>query len=516
MVQPMSTGCNHTFCASCILQALDRRNGCPMCKVHITKRGLNRVDHLEQLTNAFLQLKEAFELEDGVSPRTTEAEPMNNLTQLFPYPEKSGELSDSDSRAQEPAPVQAETNFSLAQSNLDIDNPPAAGDNDTGAASSSASSTHSNRDNSEAMDLDCFDMDLDTVSPLEAALIAERMMALMALVESRPLVPTAPSSAPNQPLPSQTKPEQQPELTKVKQEQDDTYDLLLDHDIATQAGAPALKEEPTITSVSQNALLDSLVPTQEPALQDVTIILCGTFMSASKKQQMETIAKTLRAQTTDDISTRPTHVVMDITPEQSRNGSGRTIKYILGVLRSCWVLRYEWLSASLEAGYWVEEAPYQLNNNEFGCSAPKLSRASALRGELPLFANVEVQLFGTFHRPSKEEVEVIVRAGGGTVVSRLFLGDAKVAKASASRNAKSDSGDAPSSREEQGRPERHFILYDQSNDGVMSLKRLRTEARSMREMARSLGKHAEIVQCKALFDCVAQYDLSKLVEASID
>ena len=63
----MSTGCNHTFCYECILHALSRSDGCPLCKSHVHKRGLNRVDHLEQVIETFNQLKEAFEQEDGHS-----------------------------------------------------------------------------------------------------------------------------------------------------------------------------------------------------------------------------------------------------------------------------------------------------------------------------------------------------------------------------------------------------------------------------------------------------------------
>lgn len=63
----MSTGCNHTFCHECILHALSRSDSCPLCKTHVHKRGLNRVDHLEQVIEAFNQLKEAFEQEDGQS-----------------------------------------------------------------------------------------------------------------------------------------------------------------------------------------------------------------------------------------------------------------------------------------------------------------------------------------------------------------------------------------------------------------------------------------------------------------
>lgn len=39
--------------------------------------------------------------------------------------------------------------------------------------------------------------------------------------------------------------------------------------------------------------------------------------------------------------------------------------------------------ASMDAGYWVDEVPYQIYDNEFGFNAPKASRASHLRGVSP-------------------------------------------------------------------------------------------------------------------------------------
>lgn len=37
------------------------------------------------------------------------------------------------------------------------------------------------------------------------------------------------------------------------------------------------------------------------------------------------------------------------------------------------------ITVSMNAGYWVDEAPYQIYDNEFGINAPKLSRASHFR-----------------------------------------------------------------------------------------------------------------------------------------
>jgi len=99
----------------------------------------------------------------------------------------------------------------------------------------------------------------------------------------------------------------------------------------------------------------------------------------------------------------------------------------------------------------------------------------------------------------------MIRAGGGIVVPQLFLRDTKSAKSHAL---------AMDDREGDDRM-RHIILYDQASEGVVSLKKLKTEVRSMKELAKSLGKHVEAVQRNILLDCIAQYDMDELKESSI-
>jgi len=65
MEEPRSTGCNHIFCKECIHQALDRKGGCPLCKDNVTKRSLNRLEHLESVIKAYKRLRESYEQETG-------------------------------------------------------------------------------------------------------------------------------------------------------------------------------------------------------------------------------------------------------------------------------------------------------------------------------------------------------------------------------------------------------------------------------------------------------------------
>ncbi|KAF9209886.1 hypothetical protein BGZ49_010416 [Haplosporangium sp. Z 27] len=465
---------------------------------------LNKVDHLERLIESFLKLKSAFEREEGFTlsqaPIRYNAEPLDNLSQLFPYPEKPGEASSGglDTREQ----IQSVHNPTLQHN--DVDTIEASLNSkepeDVLISSQAVENQHTDPGSGLNIDIDCFDVNLDTISAQEAALLAESMMSMMSSVTLNDMfLPSAQANVQNKSRSHSVS--RQPDLSKVKLEDKDDRSLLTPSpDLQVSLVEPKLE-----TSLDlQDTEFADCCPTQEPLSKETNVIICGTFLSSTKKQQMESTAKALKSRTSDDLLTRPTHVVMDITKAQSQNGSGRTVKYFLGVLRSCWVLRFEWITASMSAGYWVEETSYQIHDNEFGCNAPKLSRASHLRGDPPLFAGYEIQISGVFTKPTKEEVELMIRAGGGTVVPQLFLRDTRLAKSIASQRSNDQTSDQKDSN-----PVRHLLLYE-ANGGVMSLKKLKTDIQMVRELAQSYGKHVEVTQCKVLLDCISQYDMSSL------
>ncbi|CAO3568513.1 unnamed protein product [Mortierella alpina] len=527
MDQPLVTPCNHTFCDGCIRQALVRREECPLCKSRFSKRSLNSVEHLEKVISAFHNLTAAYALEYGESlsqaPRHYDAEPMENLTQFFPYPEKD----DGNSPSSRPTTPTANAEESASQadtSNLDTTAPattaPAAR-----TTTPAAEATTADHEPPAELDFSCFDVNLDLLSTEDAALLAERMLNMMlhAQDDRKQAAPVSTSESSDQ----QT---QQTQIVQVKQEQDEQHPPSQSAQstqpmLPTQPSQPS---QPTQPSQARSSLAKSNpdyattfpqsysesffadIPTQEQASTEAKIVLCGTYLAAQKKNRMETVAKSLRAKVTDDIHIPATHVVMDMTQEQSRNGCGRTVKFFLGVLRACWVLRYEWIDASMRAGYWVDEEQYQIFDNEMGCNAPKRSRASQLGGDPPLFTGYEFQLSGVFTTPKKEEVALMIRAGGGVVVPQLFLGDTRLSKSIRAH-------DDPSADHSAARtsPHRHLILHDLASNGVVSLKKLRTEVESMRKLADTLGKRMELVQCKSLLDCIAQYDMSSLVESTL-
>ncbi|KAF9575513.1 hypothetical protein EC968_002774 [Mortierella alpina] len=543
MNQPQVTPCNHTFCNECIRQALVRREECPLCKNRFSKRSLNSVEHLEKVINAFHDLTAAYALEYGQSlsqaPRHYDAEPIENLTQFFPYPEKD------DGSSPKPTTPPADEEESATQENRlpePTTTPPSETTTITAMAATTTTTTTTtaittatatttvattDQETPAGLDFSCFDVDLDSLSTEDAALLAEQMLNMMLHSEYDSQQPTHVSSSESSDHRIQQPPPEQPESSQVlpvKQEEDEqclpTQAALSTQPMQptqpsqiTQGRSSLAKFNPEFATSFPQSYSESFfadIPTQEQASAEAKIVLCGTYLSTQKKNRMETVARSLKAKVIDDIYIPPTHVVMDMTQEQSRKGCGRTVKFFLGVLRACWVLRYEWIDASMRAGYWVDEEQYQIHDNEMGCNAPKRSRASQLGGDPPLFTGCEFQLSGVFTTPKKEEVALMIRAGGGMVVPQLFLGDTRLSKSiRAHDDVSANHSGARTS------PHRHLIVHDLASNGVVSLKKLRTEVESMRKLADTLGKRIELVQCKSLLDCIAQYDMSTLVESNL-
>lgn len=64
-------------------------------------------------------------------------------------------------------------------------------------------------------------------------------------------------------------------------------------------------------------------------------------------------------------------------------------------------------------------------------------------------------------------------------------------------------------------PQRHVLLFDPSNQGIMHLRKLRTEVATLQETAAHLGKHLRVVKSQTLLDTIYQYDIDKLLDTDI-
>ncbi|KAF9295633.1 BRCA1-associated RING domain protein 1 [Mortierella antarctica] len=446
MTDPVSITCTHRFCRECILHNLKRKAACPLCNKKYDRRSLNTLDHMEKVINSFLNLKEIYEHEygheksDGPSTDTTASKP----TAKAPVTETITATNAQESEGQD---TDEEATQVREHDPLYEYTPPLEREDDTG----------SEHNIDIDMELACFDVDLDTVSEEEAAYLALQMLCAMSIVDT-------------------------------------TSDLC----------------EPTIKTENEDPRIDQthsepLGPGKSTAIEtkpklassDDTFILTTTNLEISQKAVVERVAKALKAKFIDELSFKSTHVVVKNVSKDDSPGSGRTVKLLMGIITAAWILQFDWVSDSMDAGYWVQEDEYQLPDNEYGNSGQRRARTKKLQGEPPLFHGYEFQLFGTIQNLSKGDLEQLVSAGGGVLVPELFRHDVK-----------------PRRRPEAA-PQRHVLLFDPSNQGIMHLRKLRTEVATLQETAAHLGKHLRVVKSQTLLDTIYQYDIDKLLDTDI-
>ena len=109
----VSLPCTHFFCKDCFERSITikptRRDSlstssqCPLCKAHISKRSSSPADAIRILAKAYQAAIKAYEADTGKQWETVESElskqqlhgnPIENLSQLYPYPEKQGKEVD--------------------------------------------------------------------------------------------------------------------------------------------------------------------------------------------------------------------------------------------------------------------------------------------------------------------------------------------------------------------------------------------------------------------------------------
>ncbi|KAG0020979.1 BRCA1-associated RING domain protein 1 [Podila clonocystis] len=308
------------------------------------------------------------------------------------------------------------------------------------------------------MDLACFDVDLDTVSEEQGATLALQMLRAMSIVD--------------------TAADQREPTIKTEDE-----DLHIDH----THSEPIEPETPTAIEAKPKL-----------ASSEDTFILTTTNLEINQKAVVEKVAKALKEKFVDELSSMPTHVVVKNVSKDDSPGSGRTVKLLMGIISAAWILQFDWVSDSMEAGYWVQEDDYELPDNEYGNSGQRRARSKKLQGEPPLFHGYEFQLFGTIQNLSKGDLDQLISAGGGVLVPELFRHDMK------SR-----------SRLPELAPQHHVLLFDPSNQGIVRLRKLRTEVASLQETAAQFGKHLRVVKSQTLLDTIYQYNIDKLLDTDI-
>ena len=62
---------------------------------------------------------------------------------------------------------------------------------------------------------------------------------------------------------------------------------------------------------------------------------------------------------------------------------------------------------------------------------------------------------------------------------------------------------------------KHLLVFDQANEGVLKVKKLRTETEACMDLARPLGKTVDVVRSLDLLNCIAQYDMDRLMSTMV-
>uniref|UniRef100_A0A3Q1BF58 BRCT domain-containing protein n=1 Tax=Amphiprion ocellaris TaxID=80972 RepID=A0A3Q1BF58_AMPOC len=158
----------------------------------------------------------------------------------------------------------------------------------------------------------------------------------------------------------------------------------------------------------------SLTVVNECVRRDQSVMFLATKLSRAEQHKLAKLGPLLGGRTADAFSGSVSHVVV---PEGQMP---TTYSTLLGVLAGCWVVRYSWVEACLQAGQWMPEAEHEAGE---GPQRSRINRCSLLP---PLFDGCFFFLLGSFKAPAKDELTRLIREGGGQLLSRQPKPDSDV------------------------------------------------------------------------------------------
>ncbi|XP_059593962.1 BRCA1-associated RING domain protein 1 isoform X4 [Vitis vinifera] len=96
----------------------------------------------------------------------------------------------------------------------------------------------------------------------------------------------------------------------------------------------------------------------------------------------------------------------------------RTIKVLMAILHGGWILKIDWVKACMEALYLVDEEPYEVSLDNYGCrDGPKTGRLRSLDNAPKLFKDLIFYFIGDFVPTYKIDLVDLIRAAGGFVLA---------------------------------------------------------------------------------------------------
>ncbi|XP_036966495.1 BRCA1-associated RING domain protein 1 isoform X1 [Acanthopagrus latus] len=148
--------------------------------------------------------------------------------------------------------------------------------------------------------------------------------------------------------------------------------------------------------------------------KDEMVVFLASKLSQLEQHRLAKLGELLGGTMTETFSGSVSHVVL---PE---GHMPTTYSTLLGLLAGCWVVKFSWVEACLQAGEWMPETEHEAGE---GPQRSRINRCSLLP---PLFDGCFFFLLGSFKAPSKDELTKLLREGGGQFLSRQPKPDSDV------------------------------------------------------------------------------------------
>ncbi|XP_061924709.1 BRCA1-associated RING domain protein 1-like isoform X1 [Entelurus aequoreus] len=170
----------------------------------------------------------------------------------------------------------------------------------------------------------------------------------------------------------------------------------------------ATPEEATSANTSVNSL-----PMSEGVKQDGVVVL-PSMLSLTDQCQLSRLGQLLDGSISHTFTSSVSHVVVPEGPMPT------TYSTLLGLLAGCWIVKYSWVEACLQAGRRMPEQEHEAGE---GPQRSRINRCSLLP---PLFDGCFFFLLGSFKSLRKEDLAKLLREAGGQLLSRQPKADSDV------------------------------------------------------------------------------------------
>ncbi|XP_077436733.1 BRCA1-associated RING domain protein 1 [Vanacampus margaritifer] len=148
--------------------------------------------------------------------------------------------------------------------------------------------------------------------------------------------------------------------------------------------------------------------------QEEIILFLSSKLLQTGQHQFAKLSRLLGGTITHSFSSSVSHIVVPEGPMPS------TYSTLLGLLAGCWIVKYSWVEACLQASKRMPENAHEAGE---GAQRSRINRCSLLP---PLFDGCFFFLLGPFKSPSKDELAKLLRDGGGQLLSRRPKPDSDV------------------------------------------------------------------------------------------